>query len=395
MKGILKIKILAGLLAFAVLTLNAEAQVLEWRLTNAAYNAIDPDGAGPATGSTSFTLQIHTTSGSVNNVSTISLGWSYQSAKAMIPATPGCAVVSNPANVVVSPAFAAGGFTYTTVNQCGNFNQSVANQNFDKRAVGTLDGTSINITTTWMDVFTVTLWTLGVSNPEGGYVILNSGAGGTPGAFPTYAVADLAVNEYVVNSVTYNTPLEVGSRALPVNLTDFSVVCTGKGALVQWKTASEENSHRFEIETSLNGVDGWNKIAEVNAAGNSAAVKQYKFTDAIKRGVIFYRLRQVDKDGKFTYSYVVKLNCEGNTPGLSVYPVPATDVLNVVLQAENNGKATIKILDVTGKAFKTLQTTVLRGPNKITFDVKGLIAGQYILRVEKGDEVETIKVLIQ
>jgi len=125
----------------------------EWRLVNPTYNATDPDGAGPATGTVTFTLQLHTISGSINNVSAITLGWSYQSANAMIPtgaAGPGCTSPTNqPANVVLSAAFTSASFQYNTVNECFANTQTTGGQTFDRTVIGTLESSSsINLTTT-------------------------------------------------------------------------------------------------------------------------------------------------------------------------------------------------------------------------------------------------------
>ena len=138
MKTFITIKafILFAIMSFCVQQ-KASAQLCEWRLTNETYNITDPDAAGPATGSVTFTLQVRTTSGTIPDVTAISVGFSYQSSLAMIPTTPGCAIVSTPANVAVSSAFAAGGYTYSVVNQCGSFSQTSDGQTFDKRAVGT------------------------------------------------------------------------------------------------------------------------------------------------------------------------------------------------------------------------------------------------------------------
>jgi hypothetical protein len=300
-KRFLKLQILTGLLILFTFSSQLQAQTLEWRLTEPTYHAADPDGNGPATGSTTFTLQMHTVSGTVNDVNTISIGWSYRSSKAMVPATEGCSVVSSPANVTLSPDFITAGFAYTVANQCDSFSQVIDGQTFDRRVVGTLDGRSINITPAWVDVFTVTLWNLGTPSPALGFVALNSGAGGTPGAFPGYAVADLSANEYVVNSLSFATPLLMGSGTLPVAL----------------------------------------------------------------------------------------------TRDLSVYPVPARNVFNIILAAEKNNKATIKLFDIMGRVYRVMQTDVLQGSNRIVVNVDGLVAGQYILRVEVDNAVKTRKVLIE
>ncbi len=370
------------------------AQVCEWRISNPTYSSVDPDGAGPAKGSATFTVQIHALTGTVNDVNTISMGWSYQSANAMIPGNPGCTVVSNPANVAVSPAFAGAGFTFTTVNQCGTFSQTAGGETFDKRAVGTMDGTSINLTVSWVDVFTVTLWTVGTSAPEGGYVTINSGAGGTPGPFPTYAVANVNANESIVNSLSYGKPVPLGSASVPVTLAKFEASCLPTGAMLKWQTLSEENSDRFDVERSNDG-NNWQVIATRKAAGSGSSATHYEVVDARPPAAAYYRLRLVDKDGKFSYSEVAKISCDIKVPLLLVYPVPATDVVNITLALEQSSKVTFRILDVAGKLYSLTSRDLLQGDNQIQLNVSGFSAGQYILSVQDGDQFYTEKLIVK
>ena len=78
-----KIILVTIIIVFSV-SVKINAQTCEWRLANPTFSAVDPDGAGPATGSVTFTLQIHTTSGSIPNVTGISTGWSWQSSNANV-----------------------------------------------------------------------------------------------------------------------------------------------------------------------------------------------------------------------------------------------------------------------------------------------------------------------
>ncbi|TDH27020.1 T9SS type A sorting domain-containing protein [Segetibacter sp. 3557_3] len=385
---------LAAFLSAILFVGQLKAQVCEWRIVNPTYSTADPDGAGPARGSATFTIQLHTVSGTINNVNTISMGWSYQSAFAMIPGNPGCNVVNNPANVSVSPAFASAGFAFTTVNQCGTFTQTAGGQTFDRRTVGTMDGTGINLTTGWIDVFTVTLWTLGTTAPEGGYVIINSGAGGTPGPFPTYAVANVNANEFVVNSLSYNNPVPLGSGSLPVTLAKFEATCSSNFAVVSWQTLSEENSDHFEIERSTNGIN-WQLIASRPAAGSSATARQYEYVDPSPIAPGYYRLKQIDKDGKFSYSGVAKTTCTSKSPLLVLYPVPATDVVNITLTIEQGSRVSFKILDVTGKVYSSSSRDLVKGENQVQLNVSRFSSGQYILSVQDGEKVYTEKLLIK
>ncbi len=79
---------------------------------------------------------------------------------------------------------------------------------------------------------------------------------------------------------------------------------------------------------------------------------------------------------------------------LFVYPIPAKNTMNIVLVAERNNKATIKLLDASGKVCKRLRNEVLKGLNKISLNITGLSSGQYILEVDEGNAVQTKAVLI-
>ena len=381
MKTNIKIRLFCSVAMIALSALNTSfAQLCEWRLTSGTYSAVDPDGAGPAAGSVTFTLQVHTLSGTITDVTGISTGYNYQSTKAMLPTTiTNCSSTSNPTNVAVSSAFSAGGFSYLDVNQCSTPVQTGGGETFDRRAVGTLQasGAGVVLTTAWMDVFTVTLWTLGSSYPEGGYVSINSGAGGAPNPFNSYAISDQPANEYIVNSLTFNTPLAIGGT-LPVQFTKFETKCTNTGTLISWATAQESNSSSFEIERSTNGSN-WINVGSIGAAGNSAVEKAYQQVD-LNGGNAFYRIKQVDKDGGFVYTAIERANCAVKTITTLIYPVPATDVLNIVIKSDHAVRTQLQVFDIHGKLVKTQDANVQNGNNNFRINLNGLASGDYIIR---------------
>lgn len=365
---------------------HASAQVLEWQLVNPLYSAADPDGAGPATGLVSFTLQVHTISGSVSNVSGISAGWSWQSAKAMLPAGPapaptcGTNSVAPAGNVVMSANFSSLGFTYNNVNQCsGAVNFSAGAQMFDRRSAGTIDGGLITLTTAWTDVLTVTLWTLDNTSPQGGYAVINSGSGSTlPDVFSTYAVADVNATEYAVNSLTFGSPLPLPSVTLPVLYTDFNAKCLAdKSTALSWTTAQEKNTSYFELQKSTNSID-WLSIAKVNAAGNSSMPTNYQVIDP-PGGVAFYRLKQTDKDGITIYSGQIKTSCDGKQI-VSLYPVPATDKVTLVIAANRMLATNLQVYDSQGMLVISKAVSLSAGSNQITIGLRNLATGRYIIR---------------
>lgn len=363
------------LLLFATVMVPAQAQVCEWRLANMSFINVDPDGAGPATGQVNFTLQIRTTSGTIANVNAISTGYSYQSALAMVPATPGCATVSNPANIVLSTAFSSAGFSFFA-NQCNVFTQSGGPETFDRRASGVLDGGIINLTDSWVDVFTVTLWTLGGTFPQGGYAMINSGAGGSPAEFTTYAVADDQANEYVVNTVTYDPALPLGATVVPVSFSGFTANCSAQGIRLQWSTASENRSGYFEIQRSYDGRSRWEVIGTRPAAGQSGTLIRYEWM-APYEARAFYRIRQVDQDGREQFSDTREKSCSETVAEVQLYPNPADQELYIRLLLDKPVRANLQILNAQGQIVRRVSATLTTGNQQIRIDVSDLPAGRY------------------
>lgn len=388
MKNLKKIVLLA-IPAVLLFNFKTAAQLLEWRLINPTYSSADPDGVGPATGVVTFTLQIRTASAGVSlpNVTGMSTGFSWQSSRAMlptsgpVPATCGTTSVQQPSNIIMAPALATAGYTYNYVNQCsGTVNFTAGGQTFDRRAAGTVDGGSaITLTNTWLDVFTVTLWATDLNNPRGGYVVINSGAGGTPGSFSTYAVSDAAANEYVVNSATFATPLPLTSLTLPVALTQLTAECRpDKTTRISWITSQEVNNNYFEVEKTA-GDGNWITVAKTAAAGNSAVQKTYQTMDA-QGGAAQYRIKQVDRDGKTMYSETVKTSCEERRIYVMLYPVPARDMVNLVINSDKALKTVLQVYDVKGKRVIAIPATITAGLNNLKIPIQSLAAGEYFIK---------------
>lgn len=372
---------------FALFAVAASAQTFEWRLAYVDYSPADPDGAGPATGQVNFKFQIHTTGATVQNVTQISTGYSYQSSRAMVPTTAGCGLSTNtPANITLSSAFA--GFAYTSVQQCNDVSPAIntGGQSFDRRANGTIDNGNITIGSAWVDVYTVTLWTLQASLPQGGYAIINSSEGGTPGQYTSYSVSTFnpvtfEVNQYPANSLTYTNPLILSATGapLPVTFAGFDAQClSNKSTSLTWTTAQETNSSHFEIEKSGDGLN-WMTLSKMASAGNSTVPKSYQLNDP-QGGAAQYRVKQVDRDGRTTYSKTVKTSCEGRNVYVTLYPVPARDVVNVVIGSDKVAKTNLQVFDNRGRLVLNVPVTVAVGRNNFTVPVHGLAAGEYLLR---------------
>lgn len=182
------------------------------------------------------------------------------------------------------------------------------------------------------------------------------------------------------------------SSVLPIELTMFNAKCEGKSVSIYWQTASENNNHHFEIERSGDGIN-FSSVAIVNTQnGNTNATQNYFAIDENPLSVrSYYRLKQVDNDGKFSYSSIVTLSCtasNGNTvsPVISVFPNPATDILTVDIKGIP-GKKSILIYNVLGQEMT--DKMVIEGNENIqqTINISAFAKATYMIRIDASDEL--------
>ncbi len=143
--------------------------------------------------------------------------------------------------------------------------------------------------------------------------------------------------------------LNTNMSALPVKLKIFSASCLGSRRVLKWSTASETNNQYFVIETSTDEVN-WKRVTQIAGAGNSAIVKQYSYTDANAiTGNVFYRLLQVDFDGKSTYSDIIKTtNCQEIAQSIKLYPNPASGSVSIQYEGDWKAVQSITIFNFLG-----------------------------------------------
>jgi hypothetical protein len=170
------------------------------------------------------------------------------------------------------------------------------------------------------------------------------------------------------------------SAALPILLSSFNVSCNNNGAQLIWTTAWEQNNDKFIVEKSKDAVQ-WEEIAVISARNMPS---DYKFSD-VEAGNTYYRLKQVDKDGTFTYSKILRSNCAIASITLLIYPNPVTDHTDLVFQSDKNFSGTVQVFSTSGQLVKNIGVQVQRGQNKIRINLPGLMKGTYMLRLNNGE----------
>lgn len=185
---------------------------------------------------------------------------------------------------------------------------------------------------------------------------------------------------------------ELPCTKVAVELLDFSGEVRTGNNFVKWMTATETDNARFILEHSVNGQD-FETIATVEGAGNSATANAYDFTHRnAPAGLSYYQLTTVDFDGVHEVIETITLN-RGNVDFgfVSVYPVPATTMLNVEFTAIANASVDMQVFDLTGRLMATQTVDVNQGFNKTQIDVAAYPAGAYFITMTNGSEVITTK----
>lgn len=182
---------------------------------------------------------------------------------------------------------------------------------------------------------------------------------------------------------------------LPVSWLDFTARRTGeKTVQVQWSTASEVNNKEFQVEKSRDGVS-FELIGTVNAGGNGSGVQQYIFNDLKPfPGVSYYRLKQVDKDGKFKYSSIAKVTIDQDRSLYSLSPNPANSKTTLSIYKEMK-QVNVKLMDVSGKTAYSFSKQVINAGETIELPVSQLAKGYYLVIIESEAGRFTEKLIVQ
>lgn len=168
---------------------------------------------------------------------------------------------------------------------------------------------------------------------------------------------------------------------LPVTLIDFKAVKINTGIRITWVTAKETHFKNYEIERSADGTL-FNKIAVI--AGKNQP--NYSFTDRNLPNSkwVFYRLKMIDLDGKFSYSKIVSVRLSNNLSNALVYPNPTADSFTIQLKNPLAAKSSLLITDLAGRTLSTQHLPAAQ--NSIPVNVRQLPAGRYFLTISNDHE---------
>ena len=191
---------------------------------------------------------------------------------------------------------------------------------------------------------------------------------------------------YYTAAIGFNTKNSVNCGLLPIVLKTFTAKKESNNVNIDWITATEINNDYFTIERSVDGIN-FEKIKQIKGAGNSNQQLNYNFTDNNpEEGINYYRLKQTDFDGTYTYSKIQAVNFEDTfKPNFNIYPNPASTFVQI--KGKNLVGHRVKVYDITGKPVSTFEK--LKPFEKL--NISNLQKGMYFITVNNSKPVKFIK----
>jgi hypothetical protein len=176
------------------------------------------------------------------------------------------------------------------------------------------------------------------------------------------------------------------SSSLPVELVSFGGMSLNEKIKLYWTTASEENCKEYIIEKTRNAMD-FAEVTHVKAAGNSTSLLNYKAYDtAPLHGKNFYRIKQIDYNGDFTYSKLIAVNYAELSSGISIIPNPATDMTSIEFNSAGDYPVLLKLIDMQGKIIINKHFASTEGSNEFVLDTRQVAKGIYSLQLLYDDQ---------
>jgi hypothetical protein len=244
--------------------------------------------------------------------------------------------------------------------------------------------------------YTATLYNLNYTNSAGsnGYTVMSDHT--IPGTGPWQLLNGDGTNGTCVPS-TVNCVIRQNMRGfskfgtaassntpLPIDLLTFSGKALDKVNLVEWATVTETNNDYFLPEKSADGVT-FVEMTRVKGAGNSNTTLYYSQIDEDPYNpVTYYKLKQVDFDGKYTYSDIISLahaNSSDQSELLNLYPNPTNSEINLEIYSPVDGFVEVEIVDMFGRTVIRQKSEVKMGNDVLIYDVSSLAAGAYFSKV--------------
>ncbi len=217
--------------------------------------------------------------------------------------------------------------------------------------------------------------------PNGNYIVTNSAG-----------IFEINTSNVIVRTIVSGVNAQyidyVDFQLIPVELKSFSAQVKNNSVILNWITATELNNFGFEIQRAKNNdFLNWERIGFVQGKGTTSEPQTYQFIDNdLPEGKYFYRLKQIDFDGQFEYSFVVEAEIfsPDNFYLFQNYPNPFNPSTTIIWQSPVSGKQTIKLFDILGREIEIIVDGYYEaGKHSKLYTVNSALpAGVYFYKIE-------------
>ena len=194
----------------------------------------------------------------------------------------------------------------------------------------------------------------------------------------------------------------VAGGALPVKLSYFAVAAkSGNTAMANWTTEEEINHDYFELQRSFNANDFKTVAVILGPRSTTGSSNNYEYTDKSAelagKTIVYYRLKQVDKDGAITYSSVRTVRFNGDVAtDVQVSPNPFQENISLKFVSEESGTAEMRIINMSGQKLFFKQTIIVKGYNNLQADgLSKLSPGVYVVQLLMNGNVISKQKLVK
>lgn len=193
----------------------------------------------------------------------------------------------------------------------------------------------------------------------------------------------------------YVDDITVSRTVIPVELVSFVANVVDNKVRLSWQTATEKNNAGFEIQRSVDNKE-FVKVGYMIGKGTTTDRQSYSYVDEFAGGKLFYRLKQIDYDGAYTYSNTVEVKSLPNKFSLSQnYPNPFNPTTTISFSLPEKSDVHLLLVDVLGNVVNEIAAgSYEAGYHKVKLDASKLVSGVYFYRLEADNFVDVKKLML-
>ncbi len=214
--------------------------------------------------------------------------------------------------------------------------------------------------------------------------------------FLVFIITSTSFAQFLGGSGSGYSNITYAEGPLPVELISFTASLQDVGVLLYWSTASEIDNYGFEVERKNSNEDSsWELLSFVIGNGTSSSKNEYNYYDnKLNTGSFYYRLKQIDNDGKYEYSneIFITIGVPNSTELEQNYPNPFNPTTNITFNLSKLSFVKLSVYNIIGEEISVLINELKEsGYYSVNFDASNLNSGIYLYKLEADGMIKVNK----